>query len=72
MVLEAVEEPSSIAGRESPEMNYVGIEPWIVFLVDVRAQVRYVVAVSSDGQIMGSVRMPFQKLEAYYYPLPPE
>ena len=53
-------------------MNYVGIEPWIVFLVDVRAQVRYVVAVSSDGQIMGSVRMPFQKLEAYYYPLPPE
>jgi hypothetical protein len=71
-VLEAVEEPSAITGRRSPEANYVGIEPWIVLLVDVGAQARYVVAVASDGQILASMRLPFQKLEGYYYPVQPE
>jgi hypothetical protein len=69
LVLEAVEEPSSIAGRDSPELNYVGIEPWLVFLVDPRTQTRYVVAVSSDGQILGDMKFPFQKLEEYYFPV---
>ncbi len=72
LVLEAVEEPSAIGGRRSPEANYVGIEPWIVFLVDVEAQVRYVVAVASDGRVLASMRFPFQKLEGYYYPVQPE
>jgi hypothetical protein len=50
-------------------MNYVGIEPWLVFLVDPRTKTRYVVAVSSDGQVVGEMTFPFQKLEEYYFPL---
>jgi hypothetical protein len=47
LALEAVEEPSSIAGHPSPEWNYVGVEPWIVFLVDPYQERHYVIAVGA-------------------------
>jgi hypothetical protein len=28
LLFEAAEEPSAIAGQPTPELNYVGLEPW--------------------------------------------
>ncbi|HEX3680756.1 MAG TPA: hypothetical protein VHU90_13625, partial [Galbitalea sp.] len=43
LVVEAVEEPSSIAGWPPTELSYVGLEPWIVLLLDHAQKTRYVV-----------------------------
>lgn len=50
LALEAVEEPSLIAGHPSPELNYVGVAPWIVLLADPHQERRYVVAVARTGK----------------------
>jgi len=34
--IEAVEEPSSIAGHDISELSYTGIEPWVPLLRDLR------------------------------------
>ena len=68
-LIEAVEEPTSIAGVTSPELNFVGIEPWLVFLVDLEGGVRWIIAVSSAGQVVGQMRIPLQELEASHYPV---
>jgi hypothetical protein len=57
--VEAVEEPSTIAGNDITELSYVGVEPWIVLLRNRRDRVRYVVVVTPRGVIEGALRVPF-------------
>jgi hypothetical protein len=64
--VEAVEEPSSIAGHEITELSYVGLEPWIVLLRNTKAEVRYVTVVLPDGAIGGNLRVPFLPFEAMF------
>jgi hypothetical protein len=61
--IEAVEEPSSIAGYEITELSYVGVEPWIALLRNRETRVRYVVVVMPDGTIEGALRVPFLPFE---------
>jgi hypothetical protein len=67
--VEAVEEPSNIAGQPATEFSYVGLEPWIVLLRNMIEQVRYVIVVLPDGSIAGRLRVPFLEFEAGYLPL---
>lgn len=67
LVIEAVEEPSALREERSPELGYVGIEPWIVLLRSSAA--RYVVIVGFDGEVLGTVTAPVSDAEHYYYPL---
>jgi hypothetical protein len=63
--VEAVEEPSSIAGVPTQETGYVGIEPWLVLLRNAESQRRYYVVVSPDGEVLGRIEtdfMPYEKL----------
>jgi hypothetical protein len=69
--IEAVEEPSSITGREVSELSYVGVEPWIVLLMNRERRVRYVVVVASDGEILSTSRTPMGESEEIFL-LPPE
>jgi hypothetical protein len=71
LVVEAIEEPSAIGGRETPELSYTGIEPWVVLLRNDKALRRYVVVVSPDGQTDGAVESPMREWEPGYL-LPPE
>lgn len=64
--VEAVEEPSSVAGRPVSELSYVGVEPWIVLLRNVEHEVRYLVVVNPDGVIAGRLRCPFLAFEAMF------
>lgn len=64
--VEAVEEPSGIAGWEVTELSYVGVEPWIVLLRNDEAEVRYLVVVMPDGRISGSLRIPFLPFESLF------
>jgi hypothetical protein len=64
--VEAVEEPSSIAGHDITEISYVGLEPWIVLLRNVQQEVRYVVVVHPQGGIAGRLRVPFLPFEGGY------
>lgn len=68
LLIEAVEEPTSIAGYHSPEINYVDIEPWLVFLVDFDKEVRHIVTLSAQGEILGHMSIPLQPSEADYHP----
>jgi hypothetical protein len=64
--VEAVEEPSSVAGRPVSELSYVGVEPWIVFLRNVEQEVRYIVVVNPDGVVAGRLRLPFLEFEGMF------
>jgi hypothetical protein len=64
--VEAVEEPSSIAGHDVTELSYTGLEPWIVLLRNMDAEVRYIVVVLPDGTIAGRLQVPFLPFEAGY------
>jgi hypothetical protein len=66
LLVEAVEEPSSIAGWEVMELSYVGLEPWIVLLRNDNEDVRYVVVVMPDGTISGALRVPFLPFESMF------
>jgi hypothetical protein len=66
LMLDAVDEPTAMAGRESPEANYVDIEPWVVLLVDPLNQMRYVVIVSPSGAIRGHMKTPMEPSELDY------
>jgi hypothetical protein len=66
--VEAVAEPSSLAHRSLTEVNYVGAEPWIVFLLNERRTRRYIVAVSPDGSLLGAIGIPVSELERAYLP----
>jgi len=71
LAVEAVDEPSGLRGDQPSELNYVGIEPWIVVLVDRDATRRYIVVVSPTGSILGAMRLSVGDIERYYWPFPP-
>jgi hypothetical protein len=71
LVVEAADEPSGVRGDSPAELNYVGIEPWIVVLVDRSATKRYIVVVSPDGDILGAMRLQVGEAERYSWPFPP-
>jgi hypothetical protein len=64
--IEAVEEPSSIAGYEITELSYVGVEPWIVLLRNREARDRFFVVVMPDGTVEGALRVPFLPSEELF------
>lgn len=72
LVVEAVEEPSSIAGHDVSELSYTGIEPWIVLLRRDKALRRYVVVVAPDGEIDGAIETPMREWEPGYLQPPPK
>jgi hypothetical protein len=67
--LEAVEEPSAIAGQSMHELNYVGLEPWIVLLRNQERLARYVVVVEAQGEILGALQTPMSEWEILYWDL---
>ena len=69
--VEAVEEPSAIAGRPVTEVSYVAFEPWLVSIVNERRTRRYIIAVSPEGEVLGSMSFPMSELELPFGVLPP-
>jgi hypothetical protein len=70
--VEAVEEPSYIAGREVSELSYVGVEPWIVLLRAREKLRRYIVVVAANGDVLGALETPMGEWEKIYLPSPEE
>lgn len=68
--VEAVEEPSALNGGQAHELNYVGIEPWLVSLINADRSGRYVIAVSPDGSIAGALKLQISELERAYLGVP--
>ena len=68
--IEAVEEPSAIAGIPTHELNYVGVEPWIVFLIDFESKIRYIIAVRPNGEVRGCLEVPLEDFEDMYSQVP--
>jgi hypothetical protein len=71
LVVEAVEEPSSIAGHDVSELSYTGIEPWIVLLRRDETLRRYLVVVAPGGEIDGALETPMREYEPGYLLPPP-
>lgn len=61
--IEAVEEPSAIAGRPVSELSYVGAEPWLVLARSRGGRARFYVVVAPDGSIVGVLRTPLLEWE---------
>jgi hypothetical protein len=70
--IEAVEEPSSIAGEHVTELSYVGLEPWVVFLRSRESRRRYIVVVEGGGEILGALDTPVGEWEEMFLPAAPE
>ena len=71
--VEAVEEPSTLAGGTASEISYVGFEPWLVSLLNEHRTVRYLVAISPAGQVLGMMQIPMSELESMFvFPPRPE
>lgn len=68
--IEAADEPSAFAGYQTPELNYVAIEPWLVTMVDFDAKLRHVVVVRPNGTIAGMLEVPLEEYEPLYLPVP--
>jgi hypothetical protein len=66
--IEAVEEPSSIAGSDLLELSYVGAEPWVVLLRDRDAKTRYIVVVAANGDVLGSMKTAMGEFEGMFLP----
>ena len=65
LTVEAVEEPSSIAGVKVFDLSYVGAEPWVVLLRNDETERRYYVVVAPGGEIMGAIEtnlLEFEKM----------
>jgi hypothetical protein len=70
--VEAIEEPSMLGGRPAIELSYVGVEPWLVSLVNRDRTWRYVVAVNPDGTIAALLPLEMSEGERLYWrPLGP-
>jgi hypothetical protein len=69
--MESAVEAAFIGGGASPELNYVGADPWIVSLVIADRTKRYIVGVAPDGQIEGVIVLPISDTQRAYLPLPP-
>jgi hypothetical protein len=70
LVAEAVEEPSSIAGWPPTELGYVGLEPWIVLLLDHSQKTRHIVVVNPDGAVVGSCELRSSRMRRYSFEAP--
>lgn len=70
LATEAADEPSALAGYQTPELNYVAIEPWLVTLVDFDAGTRYIVVVRPTGIIAGVLDAPIEEYEHFYTRIP--
>ena len=68
--LESAEEMSAAAGRPLTELSYVGADPWLVFVVDLDRNLRYVRIVSPSGDIVGRTTTSPNELERLYLPAP--
>jgi hypothetical protein len=71
--IEAVEEPSSIAGRESTALSYGGLEPWVVLLHNRTDGKRYMVVIQSrGGDVLGAMETEMDEFEEMFLPPPEE
>jgi hypothetical protein len=61
--IQAVEEPSGIAGGPVHEISYVDFEPWIVLARSSVRQMRYVVVVEPNGEVAGRIKSPLSDWE---------
>jgi len=68
--LESAEEIATAAGRPLSELNYVDVDSWLVFLVDLDHDLRYVRIVSPKGEIVGRTMTSLNALERLYLPAP--
>lgn len=68
--LESAEEISTVAGRPISELNHVGADPWLVFIVDLERNLRYVRIVSPAGDVVGGTTASLNELERLYLPSP--
>jgi hypothetical protein len=69
--IEAVEEPSSIAGRDVSELSYVGLELWVVLLLHRAERKRYIVVIQSrGGDVLGAMETPMDEFEEMFLPAP--
>jgi hypothetical protein len=68
--LESAEEMSTVAGRPLTELNCVGADSWLVFLVDLDRDLRYVRIVSPAGDVVGRATTSLNELERLYLPAP--
>lgn len=66
LAVEAADEPSAFGELQTPELNYVGIEPWIVLLVDFEAKRRWVVVVRPTGGVHGVLEVALEAYEEDY------
>jgi hypothetical protein len=70
--VESVSDPKAMAGQMPTELSYVGIEPWLVSLVNETRTYRFIVAVSPSGEAIASMRFPLDEWEAKLFGvLPP-
>jgi hypothetical protein len=68
--VEAIEEPSALAGRAVTETSYTGFEPWLVSLLTSDRSTRYLVAIAPEGSVLDSMRLPVGELERHFLTLP--
>lgn len=68
LVLEGVFEPAEFRESAPTELNYVGIEPWIVVLAVPGARCRNLVVVGPEGEIVNVTRIPMSETEVHYFP----
>jgi hypothetical protein len=64
--VEAVEEPSRVAGVAASETSYVGTEPWVVLVRNVEPERRYYVVVAPDGEIVGHIETSLLEWEMMF------
>lgn len=66
--IEAAVEPSRMGGGEPTELGYVGVEPWLVSLLNADRTKRHLVAIGPDGAVIGVFTMPLSEFEWVYLP----
>jgi hypothetical protein len=66
LAVEAADEPSAFGELPTPELNYVGIEPWVVLLVDFEAKRRWIVVVRPTAEVSGMLEVPLEEHEEMY------
>lgn len=68
--LESAEEMSAVAGRPISELNHVGADPWLVFIVDLQRDLRYIRIISPEGDVLAHATTSLNELERLYLPSP--
>jgi hypothetical protein len=68
--MEAAEELATVAGRDVTELGYSHTDSWLVMIVDVEHQVRYIRVVAPSGEIRVRVAAALNPFERLYLPIP--